>query len=60
MNESLLERVSVTKVLGVWLQEDLGWDYNTKQICKRAFSRLSVLGKLKYALKTCLRFTNCS
>ena len=31
------------------LQEDLGWEYNTKQICKRAFSKLSILGKLKYA-----------
>ena len=44
-----LERLSVTKILGVWLQEDMGWDENTKQICRKAFSRVSILSKLKYA-----------
>ena len=38
----------VIKLLGVWLQEDLGWQENTKQICKKAFSRVSLLSKLKY------------
>ena len=41
--------LSVTKVLGVWLQEDMGWNENTKQICKKAYSRVSILSKLKYA-----------
>ena len=36
------------KLLGVWLQEDMGWNENTKQICKKAFSRISILSKLKY------------
>ena len=49
LNNSNLERVSVTRILGIWLQEDLGWAENTKQICKKAYSRLSVLNKLKYA-----------
>ena len=35
-------------MLGVWLQEDLKWQENTKQICKKAFSRISLLSKLKY------------
>ena len=48
LNESPLERVSVTKMLGVWLQEDLGWEENTKQICKKAYTRVSLLTKLKY------------
>ena len=48
LNDIPLERVSVTKMLGVWLQEDLGWDENTKQICKKAYTRVSVLTKLKY------------
>ena len=48
LNNIPLERVSVTKMLGVWLQEDLGWDENTKQICKKAYTRVSVLTKLKY------------
>ena len=44
-----LDRLSLTKVLGVWLQEDMGWDENTKQICKKAYSRVAILSKLKYA-----------
>ena len=49
LNDVPLECLSVTKVLGVWLQEDMGWDENTKQICKKAYSRVSILSKLKYA-----------
>ena len=37
------------KVLGLWLKDDLKWDYNTKQICIKAYSRMSILNKLKYA-----------
>ena len=48
MNNKPLEQLSVTKLLGVWLQEDLGWDKNTKEICKKAYSRVSMLTKLKY------------
>ena len=48
MNNVPLERLSVTKVLGVWLQEDMGWNENTKQICKKSYSRMSILSKLKY------------
>ena len=48
LNGFPLERVHVTAMLGVWLQEDLGWEENTKQICKKAYSSLSILTKLKY------------
>ena len=48
ISEEKVERMSVIKLLGVWLQEDLGWNENTKQICKKAFSRISLLSKLKY------------
>ena len=48
LNGFPLERVKVTKILGIWLQEDLGWDENTKQICRKAYSRVSILSKLKY------------
>ena len=48
LNDDNLERVSVTKILGVWLQEDLKWEENTKQICIKAYSRVSILCKLKY------------
>ena len=43
LNGFPLERVKVTKMLGIWLQEDLGWEENTKQICKKAYSRISIL-----------------
>ena len=35
--------------MGVWLSEDLDFDYNTREICRRAYSRLSMITKLKYA-----------
>ena len=35
INGSPIERVTVTKLLGIWLQEDLGWNENTRQICKK-------------------------
>ena len=44
-----LDRVTETKMLGVWLTEDLKWAKNTKEICIRAYSRVSLLTKLKYA-----------
>ena len=43
-----LERISVTKLLGVWITEDLSWSRNCKEICRKAFSRLSMITKLKY------------
>ena len=48
LNDMPLERVTVIKLLGVWLQEDMGWHENTKQICKSAYSRIGILGRLKY------------
>ena len=49
INNVLLERKSVIKILGLWLQEDLKWDFNTKQIIIKAYSRMHILNKLKYA-----------
>ena len=48
INNTPLEQVKVTKLLGTWISQDLSWDINTKEICKRAYSRLSLLTKLKY------------
>ena len=48
MNNENLQRVSVIRILGIWLQEDMKWDENTKQICKKAYARVSILCKLKY------------
>ena len=44
-----MERLSVIKLLGLWLDEDLTWETNTKQICIKAYTRMQMLTKLKYA-----------
>ena len=48
MNGVLLEKVPATKLLGVWVTEDLSWSRNCSEICKKAYSRLTMLTKLKY------------
>ena len=48
LNNQKLDQVNVTKLLGVWISEDLSWSKNTKEITKKCFSRLSLLTKLKY------------
>ena len=48
INGENLERISVTQLVGVWISEDMTWSKNCKEICKRAYSRLSMLTKLKY------------
>ena len=48
VNDVYLERTTVTKLLGVWISEDMSWDRNCKEICKKAYSRLSLITKLKY------------
>ena len=35
------------QLLGVWISEDLSWDKNCQKICKGAYSRLSLITKLK-------------
>ena len=47
INEVSLEKVPVTKLLGVWLPEDLTWSRNCAEICIKVYSRLSMLTKLK-------------
>ena len=48
INNEKLDRVSVTKMLGVWISDDMNWAKNCQEICKSAYSRLSLLTKLKY------------
>ena len=49
LNNKILERKTVTKVVGVWLEAKGGWARNTAEICKNAYAKLSMLTKLKYA-----------
>ena len=32
----------------MWISEDLSWERNTHEICKKSYSRLTLLTKLKY------------
>jgi hypothetical protein len=48
INDENLDRLQVTKILGVWIQEDMSWSRNCQEICKKAYSRLSMITKLKY------------
>ena len=43
-----IQQINVSKLLGVWIEEDLTWSRNTTEICKKSFSRTSMLTKLKY------------
>ena len=65
-DSNILEKVSATKLLGVWISEDLDWVLNTSELCKKAYSRISLLCKLKYVgmstqdlLKTFISFIRC-
>ena len=48
MNNVVLDKVSEAKILGVWVTDDLSWSKNCRDISIRAFSRLSMLIKLRY------------
>ena len=49
VNNKFIERKKVSKLLGVWLQEDGGWQTNTTQLCRKAYMRMNMLTKLRYA-----------
>ena len=48
VNGAKLDRVSVSKLLGVWINDDLSWSRNSTEICNQAYTRLSMLTRLKY------------
>ena len=43
-----LDRVKESKILGLYLTDDLSWTRNCKEICVKAYSRVQMLTKLKY------------
>ena len=49
VNDKFIERKEVSKLLGVWLQEDGTYETNTQKLCQQGYARLSMLSKLKYA-----------
>ena len=48
IGNSKLDQVPVSQILGLWISEDLTWTKNCKEICRKGFSRLSMITKLKY------------
>ena len=49
LNNKLLERKKFTKIVGVYLQDSGKWSKNTREILKKAYKRVGMLTKLKYA-----------
>ena len=49
LNDENLERVHHVKLLGVWITDNLDWALNTRELCKKAYARITLLTKLKYA-----------
>lgn len=41
-----LAQVSETKLLGVWITDDLKWEKNTTELIKNAYARMTILRKL--------------
>ena len=48
LNDNNIERLNAVKICGVWLTENLTWNLNTQELCKKAYARISMLTKLKY------------
>ena len=49
VNQKTLERVSSTDMLGMKISSDLSWDRHCQSICQKAYSKIGMLTKLKYA-----------
>ena len=48
LDRNLLKKEKVICHLGLWIAEDLTWNKNTSEICKKAYSRMKMLTKLKF------------
>ena len=49
VNGNYIKQINVSKILGITVSEDLTWSANCQEICRKAYSRLSMITKLKYA-----------
>ena len=48
LNGKTIDRTESTKLVGVWLTTWLDWEKNTKEICRKAYARMTMISKLKY------------
>ena len=49
LNGRTLDRIEEAKIVGVWVTTWLDWTKNTSELCKKAYARVTMLTKLKYA-----------
>ena len=50
VNNIKIDQKAVNKILGVWVSEDVGnWEVNISEMSKKAYARILMLSKLKYA-----------
>ena len=50
INGNIIERVTSTKFLGVYIDEDLNWKHHTAEIAKKNSKSLGILNQVKYIL----------
>ena len=48
LNGNTLDRIEEVKLVGLWVTTFLDWDKNTREMCKKAYARMTMLTKLKY------------
>jgi hypothetical protein len=48
LNSKKLDRVKEICHLGLWITEDLKWEKQVSETCKRTYSRIKMISKLKY------------
>ena len=48
INQNVIDQVHAARLLGVIISDDLSFEKNTDDICKRAYARISMITKLKY------------
>ena len=48
MNKVKLDQVYESKLLGLYISDDLSWSRQCREICIKAYSRLQMITKLKY------------
>ena len=46
LNNQTIERIEETKLVGVWVTTWLDWEKNTREMCKRAYARMTMLTSL--------------
>ena len=47
-NDRSRDRFDEILHLGVWITEDLSWDRQISEICKRSYQRIKMINKPKY------------